>query len=112
MIDQLGEFVDRRWRLLVVLAWLLYAAWLIYARWHYITGFILTDTDDNMRMSQVRALLNGQSWFDLRQHKMNWPAGLNIHWSRLVDLPIAGLILLGRTFMTGAHVPVDGGVIA
>jgi len=100
LIDQLGEFVDRRWRLLVVLAWLLYAAWLIYARWHYI---ILTDTDDNMRMSQVRALLNGQSWFDLRQHKMNWPAGLNIHWSRLVDLPIAGLILLGRTFMTGAH---------
>ena len=103
MIDSLGKFVDRRWRLLILLAWLLYGAWLIYARWHYITGFVLTDTDDNMRMSQVRALLGGQDWFDLRQYKMNWPAGANIHWSRLVDLPIAGLILLGRTFMSGAH---------
>jgi hypothetical protein len=103
LIDSLGKFVDRRWRLLTLLAWLLYGAWLIYARWHYITGFVLTDTDDNMRMSQVRALLGGQDWFDLRQYKMNWPAGANIHWSRLVDLPIAGLILLGRTFMSGAH---------
>jgi hypothetical protein len=103
LIDSLGKFVDRRWRLLILLAWLLYGAWLIYARWHYITGFVLTDTDDNMRMSQVRALLGGQDWFDLRQYKMNWPAGANIHWSRLVDLPIAGLILLGRTFMSGAH---------
>jgi hypothetical protein len=103
LIDSLGKFVDRRWRLLILLAWLLYGAWLIYARWHYITGFVLTDTDDNMRMSQVRALLGGQDWFDLRQYKMNWPAGANIHWSRLVDLPIAGLILLGRTCMSGAH---------
>ena len=103
MIDSLGKFVDRRWRLLILLAWLLYGAWLIYARWHYITGFVLTDTDDNMRMSQVRALLAGQDWFDLRQYKMNWPAGANIHWSRLVDLPIAGLILFGRLFMSGAH---------
>jgi hypothetical protein len=103
LIDRLGNFVDRRWRLLLLLAWLLYAAWLIYARWNYIRGFVLTDTDDNMRISQVRALLNGQDWFDLRQYKMNWPAGVNIHWSRLVDLPIAGLILLGRQFMTGPH---------
>ena len=58
-----------------------------------------------MRMSQVRALLAGQDWFDLRQYKMNWPDGANIHWSRLVDLPLAGLILLGRTFMTAARMP-------
>ena len=102
-MDEIKQFLDRRWRLLVVLAWLLFGAWLIYARWNYITGFVLTDTDDNMRISQVRALLNGQDWFDLRQYKMNWPTGANIHWSRLVDLPIAGLILFGRLFMTGPH---------
>ncbi len=52
----------------------------------------------------MRAWLNGgQGWYDLRQYKLNWPAGANMHWSRLVDLPIAGLILLGRTFMTGPH---------
>lgn len=101
VIERLGNFLDRRWRLLILLTWLAYCAWLIYARWNYIAGFILTDTDDNMRISQVRALLAGQDWFDLRQYKMNWPEGANIHWSRLVDLPIAGLILLGRLFVTG-----------
>ncbi len=79
----------------------MFCAWLIYARWNYINGFVLTDTDDNMRISQVRALLAGQDWFDLRQYKMNWPEGANMHWSRLVDLPLAALILLGRLFMGG-----------
>jgi hypothetical protein len=101
LADQLGKFLDRRWRLLILLVWLLFAAWLIYARWNYIAGFVLTDTDDNMRMSQVRALLAGQDWFDLRQYKMNWPDGANIHWSRLVDVPLAGLVLIGRLFLSG-----------
>ena len=103
MIDRLLHLIDRRWRLLLLVTWALYCAWLIYARWNYITGFVLSDTDDNMRISQVRALLAGQDWFDLRQYKMDWPEGVNIHWSRLVDLPLAGLILLGRLFMTGPH---------
>ena len=101
MLKGLTDFLDRRWRLLLLLTWLGYCAWLIYARWNYITGFVLTDTDDNMRISQVRALLAGQDWFDLRQYRMNWPAGANMHWSRLVDLPLAGLILLGRLFLSG-----------
>jgi len=100
-MNSLRHLLDRRWRLLLLLVWLLYGAWLIYARWNYITGFVLSDTDDNMRISQVRALLAGQDWFDLKQYKLNWPEGANIHWSRLVDLPLAGLILLGRTFLTG-----------
>jgi hypothetical protein len=33
---------------------------------------------------------------------MNPPTGANIHWSRLVDLPIAGLILSLRPFLGGA----------
>jgi hypothetical protein len=33
---------------------------------------------------------------------MNPPFGANIHWSRLVDLPIAGLILTLRPFLGGA----------
>jgi hypothetical protein len=50
---------------------------------------------------QVRAWLNGQDWYDLRQYRLNPPEGANIHWSRLVDLPIAGLILLARLFVDG-----------
>src|SRR5580765_4678503 len=55
-----------------------------------------------MRIMQVRALLHGQGWFDLRQYRLNPPYGANIHWSRLVDLPIAGLILSLRPFLGGA----------
>ena len=101
MVDKVCSIADRHWRSLLLLVWLLFCAWLLFARWNHITGFILSDTDDNMRISQVRALLAGQDWFDLRQYKMNWPDGANIHWSRLVDLPLAGLILLGRLFLAG-----------
>ena len=54
-----------------------------------------------MRIMQVRALLHGQDWFDLRQYRLNPPIGANIHWSRLVDLPIAGLILGLRPLLGG-----------
>ena len=74
---------------------------MLYDRWGAIRIFALGDTDDNMRMMQVRGLLRGQGWYDLAQHRM---AGSNIHWSRLVDLPIAALKLL--------FTPIFGGRIA
>ena len=93
--------LERQWKWLVVVAWLLFCAWFIYTRWADIRFFNLGDTDDNMRMMQVRGLLHGQGWFDLRNYRMNPPFGANIHWSRLVDLPIAGLILLLRPVLGG-----------
>ena len=95
--------LDRHWRWWMTLFWLGFSAWLVFDRWGLIQGFSLGDTDDNMRMMQVRGLLEGQGWYDLQQHRL---AGSNIHWSRLVDLPIAGLKLLftplfgGRTAET------------
>jgi hypothetical protein len=53
-------------------------------------------------MSQVRALIAGQDWFDLRQYKLDPPGGANVHWSRIVDLPIAGIMLGLKPFMSGA----------
>ena len=91
----------RTWRLWLLLFWFAVAAWLIYDRWGAIRTFALGDTDDNMRMMQVRALLEGQGWFDLRQYRLNPPIGADIHWSRLVDLPIAGLKLLLAPFLGG-----------
>ena len=93
--------IERHWRPLVVLAWLATCAWSIFTAWGSIRGFNLGDTDDNMRMSQVRALLHGQDWFDLRQYKMNPPLGANIHWSRIVDLPLAGIILALKPLVGG-----------
>ena len=96
------ELIDRHWKLVVLLVWLGFCAWFIFRKWADIHWFGLGDTDDNMRIMQVRALLNGQGWFDLRQYRLNPPYGANIHWSRLVDLPIAGLVLGLRPFVGGA----------
>ena len=94
--------VERHWKWAVLLVWLGFCAWFIFNKWTDIRFFDLGDTDDNMRMMQVRGLLHGQGWFDLRQYRLNPPFGANIHWSRLVDLPIAGLILALRPFLGGA----------
>lgn len=102
--ERISDLVARHWRLLVLLFWLASVAYMIVNRWQAIRGFALGDTDDNMRMMQVRALLAGQGWYDLRQYRMNPPYGADIHWSRLVDLPIAGLKL--------AFAPLFGGRIA
>jgi hypothetical protein len=95
------ETIERRWRWIVVAVWLVICAWFIFQKWNDIRFFGLPDTDDNMRIMQVRALLHGQGWYDLRDYRMNPPFGANIHWSRLVDLPIAGLILGLRPFLGG-----------
>ncbi|OYX09815.1 MAG: hypothetical protein B7Z15_14010, partial [Rhizobiales bacterium 32-66-8] len=51
------------------------------------------DTDDAMRMVMVRDFINGQGWYDLTAHRLNTPFGAEIHWSRLIDLPLAALVL-------------------
>ena len=89
------------WRRWFLLFWAVIGIYLIWYKWNAIYWFALSDTDDNMRFAQVRALLQGQGWFDLRQHRIDPPAGISIHWSRLADLPIAGLILLIQPFAGG-----------
>ena len=86
------------WKLWLILIWLLASVGLIIWRWGRIHWLALGDTDDNMRLMEVRAWLNGQGWYDLRQYRLNPPAGFNIHWSRLVDIPIAGIILAVKPF--------------
>ncbi|HWT12187.1 MAG TPA: AcrB/AcrD/AcrF family protein [Allosphingosinicella sp.] len=95
------EGVVRHWRPLLLFFWLAVAGWMIFERWGAIRGFALGDTDDNLRMMQVRALLEGQGWYDLRQYRLNPPYGADIHWTRLVDLPIAALKLTLSPFLGG-----------
>ena len=59
-------------------------------------------TDDAMRLVQVRDLLAGQSWFDLTQYRLSPPDGVAMHWSRLIDLPIALLIRAGELVLAPA----------
>jgi hypothetical protein len=92
----------RHWRWWVLAFWIATAALLLRDKWTAIGWFALGDTDDNLRMVQVRALIAGQDWFDLRQYKLAPPDGASVHWSRIVDLPIAGIMLGLKPFMTGA----------
>lgn len=97
------DWLVRHWRLVVLVLWAIVAAWLVHSRWGAISGFMLGDTDDNLRMAQVRALIEGQGWYDLRQYRLNPPVGADIHWSRLVDLPIAGIKLALSPLLGGRH---------
>lgn len=92
--------------LAVCLAWVLgAAAVLLRVRTNLdITHFLLS-YDDLTRLSQVRDFLNGQAWYDTIQHRYNAPYGQSIHWSRLIDVPIAALILVLRPiFGAGADI--------
>ena len=90
--------LDRHWRAWLLLAWAVYAVVQVWSSWNLVQWLSLGDTDDNMRLMQVRGLLHGQGWYDLRQYRLDPPVGFDIHWSRIVDLPIAGLILFFRLF--------------
>jgi hypothetical protein len=95
------DFLSRQWKPILFAIWLVTSGVFIVYRWKAIQWFALGDTDDNMRMMQVRDLLAGQDWYDLRQYRLNPPFGADIHWSHLVDLPIAGIILLVKPFFGG-----------
>ncbi|HEY1386384.1 MAG TPA: hypothetical protein VGF43_22365 [Dongiaceae bacterium] len=89
------------YRKLIVIVWLVVAAalgalWGPRA-WHGLTW----DTDDFMRLVQVRDLLAGQAWTDLTQYRLNPPDGTPMHWSRLADAPIA-LVTLALSLMLDA----------
>lgn len=93
--NRVKRVYEYRWVRLLFAAWLVYAMWILWQRLPAINALALGDTDDNLRLAQVRAWLDGQAWFDLRQYRFDpHHGGANIHWSRLVDLPIAGLILM------------------
>ncbi len=57
------------------------------------------DSDDAMRAVQVRDLIAGQSWLDMTARRLDPPDGLFMHWSRIVDTPLAALDLLFGLFL-------------
>ena len=59
------------------------------------------DNDSLLRMVEVRDMLAGQGWFDLHQYRMGPEGGFVMHWSRLVDAALAGIILAAKA-LTGS----------
>lgn len=72
---------------------------------------LFLDTDDAMRMVVVRDFLAGQGWYDLVQHRLNTPYGAEVHWSRLVDLPIAAILWLAQLFVSPATALLVAGTV-
>lgn len=68
----------------------LYFAWahMVYPHNDVMRGN-LPDPDDYMYLTQVLDWLKGQGWYDNVQHRLNPPAGVPIHFSRLAQMPLA-----------------------
>jgi hypothetical protein len=86
-------------RAIILALWALTSLALLIYAWGEIAHMNISDPDDALRLVQVRDLLAGQSWFDLTQYRINAPDGVPMHWSRLVDLPIALLITLFKPIL-------------
>ncbi len=78
----------------LLLIWFAACLILLVASWQQITTLSGWDPDDQLRLVQLRDFLAGQGWFDNSQHRLNTPFGSPMHWSRMIELPLAGLILI------------------
>ena len=92
-------FMERHYRKVLLLIWVACCLMLVASSWNAINEWRMGDPDDQMRLLEVRDWLAGQSWWDVTQYRMNLPEGGPMHWSRLVDVPIAAAILLLEPFV-------------
>lgn len=77
--------------------------------WGNLSALRLPDTDDAMRLQQIRDWLGGQAFADVRQHRL--AGGLAMHWSRLPDLVPAAIITILRPLI-GTHAAEVAAVVA
>lgn len=90
----MASFAERHFARLIFGIWLFAAFAIALISREAILSWKMGDPDDQMRILQVRDWIAGQSWWDITQYRMNAPAGGDMHWSRLVDVPLAFFILL------------------
>ena len=67
------------------------------------TSDLLQGPDDFMRMVQVIDWIDGQGWSDTVQRRLNPPAGVSMHWSRLADIPLGAVIWLAEPWFGRAR---------
>jgi hypothetical protein len=101
MTERPAQWLDRLgtgWT--AALLWLAVVAVSLFVYRQSIATLGLVDSDDFMRLTQVRDLMAGQSWFDVTQYRLNPEGGGGLmHWSRFIDMQIAALIWLLRLFL-------------
>ena len=88
---------------IVLIFWAAFAVAILAARILNPVFFEAQDPDSFLRIVEVRDLVAGQGWFDLVQHRMDPPAGALLQWSRLIDAPLAFLVIVGRSVGLGEN---------
>lgn len=92
---------DQRWGdigIALLLAGLLTLGWTVQG-WAELSVLRLPDTDDVVRLQQIRDWIGGQAFGDLAQHRLGPAAGLEMHWSRMPDIvPAAIIVVLSPLF--------------
>ena len=83
----------------VLIVWLLLCGLFFAAKGHALLLNRFPDPDDALRLVEVRDLIAGQGWFDVHQYRIAAPGGVAMHWSRLVDIPLAAMILALRPLL-------------
>lgn len=95
-----GTLSNGRFWLIVLTYFLITAGIIFFGNLFTATDYVGIDNDDTMRLVEVRDLLAGQGWFDLMQYRLGLTGGTLMHWSRVIDLPIATLISFFGLFLS------------
>ncbi len=77
----------------LLLLWIVVCGLLIAVSWGQIAAGMGGDPDDQLRLVQLRDWLAGQSWFDTTQYRIAAPTSQPMHWSRLVEIPLALVVV-------------------
>lgn len=101
--------LHRLWPILALC--LLVSAVLIWRSWDVIITRAGWDPDDQLRLVQLRDFLGGQSWFDTTQYRLNPPDGAPMHWSRLIELPLALVVVLVTPLLDAERAEMAAGII-
>ncbi len=109
-MDRDGQIGWSNRALALLLACVLGALWL-RNDWHDLARGVLPDSDDMVRMAQVRDWLAGQSFTDLTQHRLGIGGSGTLHWSRLGDLGIVAWILALRPMLGAAQAEIWAAIL-
>jgi hypothetical protein len=96
--------------LALALAIVLGALWLRNG-WPLLRHGVLPDSDDMVRMAQIRDWIGGQAFTDLTQHRLGIGGSGTLHWSRLGDFGVAGLILVLRPLLGAAQAEIWAAIL-
>jgi hypothetical protein len=79
--------------------------------WAALSQGILPDSDDMVRLAQVRDWLGGQSFTDLTQHRLGVAGSGTLHWSRLGDFGVVAWILALRPVLGAAQADIWAAIL-